>query len=70
MNASRKPTTDRPQVTRRQLLKSTMAAGAGLTILPSGVFAASDSPSNKLNVALIGAYGRATAHYGSLADEN
>jgi len=70
MNDSRKPTTARPAITRRQLLQSTMAAGAGLTILPSGVFAAADSPSNKLNVALIGTGGRARAHFNSVKGEN
>ena len=39
MNASRKLTANGPAITRRQLLQSTLAAGAGLTILPSGVFA-------------------------------
>ena len=70
MNASRKPTSDLPAITRRQLLQSTMAAGAGLTILPSGVFAAANAPSNKLNVALIGTWGRARAHFNSIKDEN
>jgi hypothetical protein len=70
MNASRKPTADRPAITRRELLQSTMAAAAGLTILPSGVFGAANSPNNKLNVALIGAWGRARAHFNSLKGEN
>ncbi len=70
MNASRKPTDDRPTITRRQLLQSTMAAGAGLTILPSGIFAGTNAPSNKLNVALIGTWGRARAHFKSVQNEN
>lgn len=54
---------------RRQFLKTT-AIGTGLTLLPSGVLAGPSAPSNKLNVALIGVWGRGLAHYDSLADEN
>jgi predicted dehydrogenase len=54
---------------RRELLKSA-GAGAGLLILPSGVLSGQNAPSNKLNVALIGAWGRGTAHYNVLAAEN
>ena len=55
---------------RRQFLKSTAAAGVGLLILPSGTLLGANAPSNKLNIALIGAYGRAEAHYASLHSEN
>ena len=54
---------------RRDLLKS-VAAGAGLTILRSGTLRGQNAPSNKLNVALMGAWGRGTAHYNVLANEN
>ncbi len=54
---------------RREFLKSA-AAGAGLLILPSGTFASANAPSNKLNVALIGAWGRAMAHYDAISSEN
>jgi predicted dehydrogenase len=54
---------------RRQFLKSS-AFGAGLLILPSGVLRGENAPSNKLNVALIGVWGRGLAHYDSLAEEN
>ena len=54
---------------RRSFLK-TAAAGAGLLILPSGTLFGAESPNNKLNIALIGAYGRAMAHYEGLAQEN
>ena len=57
-------------VLRRQFLKSALVTGAGLTILPSGVLSGKNAPGNKLNIALIGAYGRATAHYEGLASEN
>ena len=45
---------------RRDLLKSA-AATAGLTILKSGALRGQNAPSNKLDVALIGAWGRGTA---------
>lgn len=54
---------------RRDLLKSA-AAGAGLTILKSGTLRGQNAPSNKLNIALIGVWGRGTAHYNMLRNEN
>jgi len=51
---------------RRDLLKST----AGLTILRSGMLRGQTAPSNRLNVALVGVWGRGTAHYNALRDEN
>src|SRR5260370_22237865 len=54
---------------RRDLLKSA-AVGAGLTILKSGTLRGQNAPSNKLNVALIGVWGRGTAHYNVLHGEN
>ena len=54
---------------RRDLLKSA-AAGAGLTILKSGTLRGQNAPSNKLNIALMGVWGRGTAHYNVLANEN
>jgi len=55
---------------RRQLLKTTAAVGAGLTLLPSGARAGKNAPGAKLNVALIGVWGRGLAHYEALAEEN
>jgi predicted dehydrogenase len=52
---------------RRDLIKT---AGAGLTILRSGTLRGQNAPSNKLNVALIGVWGRGTAHYNWLKNEN
>lgn len=43
---------------------------AGLLILPSGTLFGKSRPSNRLNILLIGAYGRAEAHYETLHDEN
>ncbi len=39
-------------------------------ILPTGTLFGANGPNNRLNVALIGAYGRAKAHYETLKDEN
>ena len=57
-------------IPRRSFLQSAAAAGAGLTILPSGVLSGAEAPSNKLNVALVGAWGRAQAHFGAISSEN
>jgi predicted dehydrogenase len=57
-------------IKRRDFLKGVAATGAGLVILPSGVLSGQNAPSNKLNIALIGAYGRALAHYRGLKNEN
>ena len=57
-------------IQRRQFLKSTAAAGIGLTILPSGTLSGANAPSNKLNVALIGVGGRGRAHQGPISSEN
>jgi predicted dehydrogenase len=57
-------------IQRRHFLKASAAAGAGLVILPSGTLFGQNKPSNKLNIALIGAWGRARAHYQGLAGEN
>ncbi len=54
---------------RRDLLKSA-ASVAGLTILKSGTLRGQNAPGNKLNVALIGVWGRGTAHYNVLRNEN
>ncbi len=54
---------------RRQFLKSA-AIGAGITILPSGFLSGQNAPSNKLNIALIGAYGRGSQHWDALKSEN
>ena len=55
---------------RRDLLKSIASTAAGLTILKSGMLRGATAPSNKLNIALIGVWGRGTAHYKSLCQEN
>lgn len=55
---------------RRDLLKSAAATAAGLTILKSGTLRGQNAPSKKLNIALIGVWGRGTAHYNVMRDEN
>jgi predicted dehydrogenase len=57
-------------LSRRKFLRKTAAAGAGLLVLPSGMLAGADAPSNKLNIALIGVWGRGHAHQGGIAREN
>src|SRR5436853_6068270 len=54
---------------RRDLLKSA-AASAGLTILKSGSLRGQNAPGNRLNIALMGVWGRGTAHYNVLRTEN
>lgn len=54
---------------RREFLK-TSAAGAGLAVVPALARASRGSAANKLNVALIGVWGRGLAHYDALANEN
>ena len=58
------------QINRRNFVKSVAASGAAFTILPSGFLSGQNAPSNKLNIALIGADGRARAHYRGLKNEN
>ena len=55
---------------RRDLLRSFVSTAAGLTILKSGTLRGASAPSNKLNIALMGVWGRGTAHYKSLRNEN
>ncbi|ADE53729.1 Gfo/Idh/MocA family protein [Coraliomargarita akajimensis] len=55
---------------RRQFLRSSAVAGTGLMILPSRSLFGAQSANNRLNIALIGASGRARAHYETLKNEN
>lgn len=57
-------------IQRRRFLQSAAAVGAGWIILPSGVLRGATAPSNKLNVALLGTWGRGEAHFNAIADEN
>lgn len=57
-------------IQRRQFLKAGAAAGVGMLVLPSGVLSGANAPSNKLNIALIGVWGRGLSHYGAVKNEN
>ncbi|WP_372796021.1 Gfo/Idh/MocA family protein [Pontiella sp.] len=57
-----------PNSQRRTFLAASASAGAGLTILPARVLA--NKPGGKLNIALIGAYGRGRQHYHDLKTQN
>lgn len=56
-------------IKRRRFLQQS-AFSAGTLILPSGIVRGTTSPSSKLHIALIGAHGRATAHYGWMGNHN
>ena len=58
------------KINRRSFLKCSATAGAGLIILPSGSLLGANAPSNKLNIALIGAHGRGMQHWNSISSEN
>ena len=60
----------KPGISRRSFIKGVTAGSAGLLILPSGTLFGQNAPSNKLNVALIGTWGRAEAHFDGLRKEN
>jgi predicted dehydrogenase len=55
---------------RRPFLKSVGLTGTGLLLLPRGPLFGANAPSNKLNIALIGTWGRGEAHFGAIASEN
>ena len=55
---------------RRQFLRSAALAGAGTLILPRVRLFGADAPGNKLNIALIGTWGRGEAHFNAISSEN
>jgi len=55
---------------RRQFLKSLTFTGAAGMVLPRTTLFGAAAPGNKLNVALIGTWGRGEAHFGALSSEN
>ena len=59
-----------PPSHRRSFLRTSIATGSALSILPSGTLFGANPANNRLNVALVGAWGRAAQHYGHLRDEN
>lgn len=63
-------TSGRSALGRRRFLQTVGLAGTGSLILPKGTLFGANAPNNKLNIALIGVWGRAMAHYNALAAEN
>lgn len=55
---------------RRDFVRAGAATGAGLMILPTGTLFGQDKPSDRLNIVLLGAWGRAAQHYGNLSGQN
>jgi len=55
---------------RRQFLRTVALSGAAGLILPRGKIFGADAPSNKLNIALLGTWGRMEAHFQALSSEN
>jgi len=56
------------RINRRKFIKTASYSGVGFAILASGSLA--NSPSSKLNIALIGCWGRGSAHWDVLAAQN
>ena len=59
-----------PLSSRRKFIAQTASFGAGLMILPTGTLFGANRPNHKLNIALIGCWGRGTAHHDMLEKEN
>ncbi|MCX6903456.1 MAG: Gfo/Idh/MocA family oxidoreductase [Verrucomicrobia bacterium] len=55
---------------RRHFLNSAAFTGAAALILPRTTLFGADTPNNKLNVGLVGTWGRGEAHFGALSSEN
>lgn len=55
---------------RRQFVKSLAATGTGMLLLPRTPLFGADAPSNKLNIALLGTWGRGEAHFDAISSEN
>jgi predicted dehydrogenase len=55
---------------RRNFLHSGALAAGSTLVLPTTRLFGADAPSNKLNIALIGVWGRALAHYKTLESQN
>lgn len=60
----------RPAVSRRRFVKTAALGAAGGMILPRLKLFGADAPGNKLNIALMGTWGRAEAHFDALSKEN
>ncbi|MEK7996544.1 MAG: Gfo/Idh/MocA family oxidoreductase, partial [Planctomycetota bacterium] len=58
------------QIERRRFLKDSATLGAGFVILKAGILKAGASPSEKLNIAVIGVRGRGGANLSGVKGEN
>ena len=54
---------------RRQFIQSLAVTGTGLLLPRTPIFGA-DAPGNKLNIALLGTWGRGEAHFSAISSEN
>lgn len=64
------PTQSASHPSRRDFIQKTALAGASFMVMPTGSLFGATAASNRLNIALIGAHGRATAFYETLKKEN
>jgi predicted dehydrogenase len=55
---------------RRKFITTFAATSATIMIAPKLKLFGADAPSNKLNIALIGTWGRGEAHFGAISSEN
>ncbi len=55
---------------RRHFVKSLAATGTGMLLLPRTPLFGANAPSNKLNIALLGTWGRGEAHFDAISSEN
>jgi predicted dehydrogenase len=70
MNNSNSQPDNPTHMKRRQFLKLAAVSGAAGLVLPRVSLFGAGAPNNKLNVAVIGAWGRGAAHFGALGGEN
>ena len=55
---------------RRHFVKSLAATSTGMLLLPRTPLFGANAPSNKLNIALLGTWGRGEAHFDAISSEN
>ena len=65
-----RPSTVKSGLNRRRLLKLTACSGIAGMLSPGVKLFGADAPSNKLNIALLGTWGRGEAHFGAISSEN
>jgi predicted dehydrogenase len=55
---------------RRHFLRTLAVTGTGTLVLPRTQLFGAGAPSNKLNIAILGTWGRGEAHFGAVSSEN